>query len=258
MISNLIKFLMRKILLYGKIRNLYCVIRAFYFCKIKNYMQNYKDISKDTWKKTLDSNRRAVCDIGIDLPAHPRSNKFLNVGLSIGGGKSNWLLEVVKSKYEAKNFKNLKVLSVGPRSEGEIFNLFANGFEFKNIVGIDLFSYSPLIKLSDMHDMKVGNDQFDLVLMGWCLAYSNNKKKAIEEAKRVLKKNGMLVIGYTLTQRSDDDILSERGYLVRSPNNKINSKKDLDMLLNSCGLQEFYSKEINKGTSSRLLYGATF
>ena len=147
MISNLIKFLMRKILLYGKIRNLYCVIRAFYFCKIKNYMQNYKDISKDTWKKTLDSNRRAVCDTGIDLPAHPRSNKFLNVGLSIGGGKSNWLLEVVKSKYEAKNFKNLKVLSVGPRSEGEIFNLFANGFEFKNIVGIDLFSYSPLIKL---------------------------------------------------------------------------------------------------------------
>ena len=257
MISNYIKFLMRKILLIGKIRNLICVIRAFYFCKIKNYMQNYGDVSKDTWEKTLDSNKRAVFDSDINLPAHPRRKKLLDIGLSIGGGKSNWLLEVVKSKYDSINFKNLKVLSVGPRSEGEIFNLFANGFEFKNIVGIDLFSYSPLIKLSDMHDMKVDNDQFDLVLMGWCLAYSNNKKKAIEEAKRVMKKNGMLVIGYTLTQRTDEDFISERGYIVRSPHNKINSKKDLDVLLNSCGLKEFYSKEIDKGTSSRLLYGAT-
>ena len=258
MVSNLIKYLLRKILLVGKIRNIICVIRAFYFCKIKNCMQNHKNVSIDTWEKTLDSNKRAVCDSEINLPVHPRNNKFLKIGLSIGGGKSNWLLEVVKSKYKIEDFKNLKVLSIGPRSEGEIFNLFANGFEFKNIVGIDLFSYSPLIKLSDMHDMKIDNNQFDLVLMGWCLAYSNNKRKAIEEAKRVMKNNGMLIIGYSLTQKTDEDFLSERGYLVGSPYNKINSKKDLDVLLKNCGLREFYSKEINKGTSSRLLYGATF
>ena len=226
MISNIFKILMRKLLLIGKIRNIICVIRAFYFCKVKNYMKNYKNVTKDTWEKTLDSNKRAVCDTDINLPQHPRNNKFLNIGLSIGGGKSDWLLEVAKSRYQNTDFRNLKVLSIGPRSEGEIFNLFANGFEFKNIVGIDLFSYSPLIKLSDMHNIKEDDDQFDLVLMGWCLAYSNNKKKALEEAKRVLKKNGMLIIGYTLTQRTDNDFLSERGYVVRSPHNKINSKKD--------------------------------
>ena len=155
-----------------------------------------------------------------------------------------------------KEYKKLKILSIGPRSEGEIFNLFANGFELKNIAGIDIFSYSPLIQLSDMHNIKLEDNKFDIVLMGWCLAYSNNKIKAINEAKRVLKKDGSLIIGYSVSSKSDQDIINERGYLVGSPYNKITSMKILDELIKFCGLKTFYSKTIDKKISQRLIYGA--
>ena len=88
-------------------------------------------------------------------------------------------------------------MSIGPRAEGEIFNIFAHGFELNNITGLDLFSYSPYIKLGDMHNLKFNDEEFDIVLMGWCLAYSNNKEKALSEVRRVLVKNGSLIIGYS-------------------------------------------------------------
>ena len=40
-----------------------------------------------------------------------------------------------------------RILSVGPRTEGELYNLAAHGFRLENIRGVDLLSYSPLIDL---------------------------------------------------------------------------------------------------------------
>lgn len=250
------KFIIRKLLINQRIRNIFCFIRAFYFCKIKKKMRNYVEISEDTWKNTLDSNKRAILDENINLPAYPKRKTFFDLGISHSGGKSNWLLKAIETKYFKKEYKKLKILSIGPRSEGEIFNLFANGFELKNIAGIDIFSYSPLIQLSDMHNIKLEDNKFDIVLMGWCLAYSNNKVKAINEAKRVLKKDGSLIIGYSVSSKSDQDIINERGYLVGSPYNKITSMKILDELIKFCGLKTFYSKTIDKKISQRLIYGA--
>ena len=167
-------------------------------------------------------------------------------------------MSLQKKKYNKLEFKNLKVLSIGPRAEGEIYNIFAHGFEFGNITGVDLFSYSPLIKLGDMHNLKFDDEKFDIVLMGWCLAYSNNKKKALSEAKRVLGKNGLLVIGYSVNKLStDQDQINTRGYLVRSPYHQVNSMDDLDGLVKSQGFNMYYSKIINKNPDERLVYGAT-
>ena len=140
----------------------------FYFCKIKKQLKDYKSISNDTWKHTLDSNKRAVYNKNIDLPKHPRANRIFEIGKSLDGSKSTWLLEAVKKKYQESEFKSLKVLSIGPRSEGEIFKIFASGFELNNIVGLDLFSYSPLIKLGDMHNLEFNRGEFDIIFMGWC------------------------------------------------------------------------------------------
>ena len=41
------------------------------------------------------------------------------------------------------NSYKMKVLSVGCRTEAEIFSLVDAGFEIENITGIDLFSYTP-------------------------------------------------------------------------------------------------------------------
>jgi hypothetical protein len=43
----------------------------------------------------------------------------------------------------------MKILIIGPRNEGEIYNFISNGFLMKNITAIDLISYSSKIKLFD-------------------------------------------------------------------------------------------------------------
>ena len=85
------------------------------------------------------------------------------------------------------------------------------------------------------------------------------KRKALSEAKRVMSKNGSLIIGYSVNkEKTDQDQINERGYLIRSPYNQINSIENLDNLVNSVGLKMFYSKIIGKNLpAKKLIYGAT-
>ena len=256
--QNFLKLISRKLLSFGKTRNIICFLRAFYFCKIKNQMKDFQEVSDETWKNTLDSNKRVVFDKNINLPKKALHKSFFDIAISLGGGSANLLYEAIKNKYTKLELKNLKVLIIGPRSEGEIFNFFALGFEFKNIIGLDLFSYSPYIKLGDMHHLEFDNEEFDVVIMGWCLAYSNNKEKALSEVKRVLTKNGSLIIGYSVRPTmSDQDQINDRGYLVRSPFNQIHSLEDLNDLGEPLGYKMFYSKIISNGLSKKIIYGAT-
>ena len=57
-----------------------------------------------------------------------------------------------------------------------------------NISDIDLFSYSPLVKLMDIHNLNFEDNYFDIVYAAWVIAYSDNKSKAISEMERVKKK----------------------------------------------------------------------
>ena len=184
---------------------------------------------------------------------------MLDIGRSLAGGGANLLIEGIKKKFNKSDFKKLKLLSIGPRAEGEIFNLFAHGFELNNITGLDLFSYSPYIKLGDMHKLEFKDEEFDIVLMGWCLGYSNNKKLALSEVKRVIVKDGVIMIGYSVNrEQSDQDQINERGYLIRSPYNQIKSMDDLNNLAKSVGLNMFYSKIISTTSPvEKLIYGAT-
>ena len=257
--KELIKFISRKLLSIGKIRILFCYIRAFYFLKIRNNMKDLNQVTTDTWKNTLQSNKRVVFDKNINLPAKPKNRSIFDVGTSLAGGSANLLFEAIKKKYNKSEFKNLKILSIGPRAEGEIFNIFSYGFELKNIIGVDLFSYSPFIKLGDMHDLNFNDEEFDIVLMNKCLAYSNNKQKALSEAKRVLSKNGLLIIGYSVNkERTEQDQLKNRGYLVASPYQKINSMEELEELGKLAGFNIFFSKILKKkpGKGEGLVYGA--
>jgi len=257
--KNFLKSVVRRLLLFGKIRNNYCYLRAFYFCKIKNNMKNFDNVSDDTWKHTLDSNKRIVFNKNINLPKKPKRFSVFEIGRSLAGGSANLLMKAVNKKYSKSEFKKLKVLSIGPRAEGEIYNIFAHGFELSNITGVDLFSYSKLIELGDMHNLQYKDNTFDIVLMGWCLAYSNDKKKALSEAKRVMNKNGLLVIGYTANKKKTiQDQINERGYSIGSPFNRVNSMEDLDNLVKSIGFKKFYSKIISKKPPvEKLIYGAT-
>ena len=67
---------------------------------------------------------------------------------------------------------------------------------------------------------------FDFVLMGWCLAYSDNKKKALEEAIRVTRHGGSIAIGLSYSPKSNEEIINNRGYLIGSEE-RIRSLNDL-------------------------------
>ncbi|KGM36144.1 hypothetical protein P409_00415 [Inquilinus limosus MP06] len=112
---------------------------------------------------------------------------------------------------------NLKVLTVGPRTEGEIYTLVAHGFRRRNITGLDLISYSPIVDLGDMHAMAYPDASFDVVLAGWVLSYSDRKKTAAAEIARVTKPGGIVAVGVEWGRKSPEEVAAERtGYIVGS------------------------------------------
>lgn len=93
-----------------------------------------------------------------------------------------------------KNVKNMRVLSIGPRSEIEIFSLFSNGFKLENIKAVDLFSYSPYVEIGDMHNLPYPDNSFDVILLGWVLSYSKDWETVAREITRCCSKGGVVAI----------------------------------------------------------------
>ena len=95
----------------------------------------------------------------------------------------------------SKNRSAMKVLCIGPRTEGEILNLFALGFSPENVSAVDLFTYSPWVDIGDMHELPYPDESFDLVLVGWVFAYSAAPEKAAAEITRVSKPGAYVSVG---------------------------------------------------------------
>ena len=108
------------------------------------------------------------------------------------------------------------ILVVGPRTEGEILALVAHGFERSHIRALDLISYSPWVELGDLHEMPYPDDSFDAVVLGWVLAYSDDRARAAAEVLRVLRPGGVVAIGVEWNARTDEEIVAEAGYLPGS------------------------------------------
>ena len=109
-----------------------------------------------------------------------------------------------------------RVLTIGPRTEGEIFNLVAHGFRRTNIAALDLISYSPMIQLGDMHAMAFPDDSFDVALVGWVISYSDDKEAAAAEIARVVKPGGLVAIGVEWNRKSVAEIAADTGYVIGS------------------------------------------
>ena len=84
--------------------------------------------------------------------------------------------------------KESKFLIIGPRTENEIFFLFALGF--LNVKALDLISYSDLVTCGDMHSIPFPNESFDAIICGWALSYSTNPAKAMQEMLKKCKSGG--------------------------------------------------------------------
>jgi len=110
------------------------------------------------------------------------------------------LVNVVSSIQRVRhNIKSLDVLSIGPRSEIEIFALHAAGFDPNRVKALDLFSYSPYVDIGDMHAMPYADRSFDVVLAGWVLAYSRDPAKAAREIVRICREGAIVVASADFT-----------------------------------------------------------
>lgn len=107
------------------------------------------------------------------------------------------------------NKPKLDVLSVGPRTEMELFHLCGYGFDPRRVRGLDLVSSSPMIDIGDMHQMPYEDNRFDLIICGWALAYSDDRARAMREFVRVTKPGGVIAVGNTYTpqeQRGENSV----------------------------------------------------
>lgn len=117
---------------------------------------------------------------------------------------------------ETARLRNLRLLSIGPRTEGELLNLVAHGFEPKHVRGLDLISYSPWVDLGDMHAMPYPDNSWDAIMFGWVLAYSDNKQKAAAEIIRVAKPGALVAVGVEYCCLTNEQLIAKYGYLAGS------------------------------------------
>lgn len=167
-------------------------VRYFYFVTLRRRFRTVEPGSED---------------IGINTVLHNslRMKRFHELAVT----RSNLLLyplSAIRAAHAAS------VLSVGPRTEGELLNL--KGLGFQNVRGLDLMSYSPWVDLGDMHAMPYKDSTFGVVIMGWVLAYSDNRPKAAEEALRVVRNGGIIAIGVEYRVESSEELSKKVGYQV--------------------------------------------
>jgi len=141
-----------------------------------------------------------------------------------------------------------KLLAIGPRSEAEMLRIWAHGYQLSNLRGLDLISYSPWIDLGDMHAMPYADSSFDVVLCGWVLAYSENKRQAVQEIVRVLRPGGVAAIGVEYNQKTDDEVQREDGYLAGSRERLISIESILSLFDDHVGHVYFNHPAAPRGT----------
>lgn len=172
----------------------YWVARArfVYLARLRKKLATFDDSDPSIAAKTLEHNLAGMVDLAVS-----RSSQLIRP-LSV--------IEAVK--------RDGALLSVGPRTEGEILNLVAHGFDARHIRGLDLISYSPFIDLGDMHAMPYEADRFDTVILGWVLAYSETPDRAAREVVRVAKHGAVIAVGVEYNPLNEDEIRQRFGYTV--------------------------------------------
>ena len=77
----------------------------------------------------------------------------------------------------------------------------------------------------------------------------------LENLKKNLSDDGYLIVGYSVNNLSDKEVLDSRGYLISSPYDRLRNKKDLDKFFFKNNFLISESKIIyKKGTDIKLAF----
>ncbi len=204
-------------------------IRFFFYAKILRKVSTYDHISDGVAKETIQHNFK-----GLKLHS-----------LRAFSGARPALLFSIVSKIESIQPEKEKVLIIGPRAESEFFIARTNGFRKHNLVGLDLISYSPYVKIGNMHDMPFDDHTFDIIVVGWVLAYSNNLKRACSEIRRVARTNAIIATGTQYLPESVEEVKRRLGY-VPGAEKRIKSNEELLSYFGSSVDHVFYDHDVTK------------
>ncbi len=186
------------------IRTSIVLLRFYYFFYIKKSIKYYIDPAKKTEDHIIikkDNKKHTV--ISHNMHFSENLKNLRGAYRKFDGSKTVSITYPLKS-IDFINFETSKILSVGPRNEGELFLIRSLGFKWKNISSIDLISYSNLTELGDIHKSRYLDNFFDIIVCGWVLSYSNNYEKSLEELLRITKNKGLISIGFTYIPREID------------------------------------------------------
>lgn len=158
------------------LRNYYCWFR--YQLRKKN-MRLLDTMTEGVGKHTVEHNMGALAG---------------RAAFGMGNRMSILLYPLAAALREADN---PRVLIVGPRTEDDLF--LAKSLGMGNVRGLDLFSYSEMIDIGDMHATSYPSASFDAVVLGWVISYSTAPERLAQECKRILKPGGYLAFGIEST-----------------------------------------------------------
>jgi hypothetical protein len=246
---------MSALLNFTRIRVIISFVRAFWFIKILRKLSIIDNTStSEVHEHTVFSNLRRVVankqkplldgDYLFGLDKHHEGTKIRTL-----------MNPVISIDRISDNLKRIKVLIIGPKLEAEILSVMSYGIPLSNIKAVDLISYSPWIEKGDMHNLSYQDDEFDLILCGWVIAYSNDKAKAASEIIRVGKKEAIIALGATDSPLSNEEVIARRGYLVGSEQ-RINNVETLLSLFKEKIAKIYFKHDVDedrKNTNGKIL-----
>ncbi|HYD74811.1 class I SAM-dependent methyltransferase [Ramlibacter sp.] len=193
-VKGTLRHTLDQLLLVDLLRYLVVALRYFWFVKVRRRLA------------TLDAGRGADAAVAGHTVSHNlRGLRDLAVNRSHLLVRPLSVLETLPT--------DARILSIGPRSEGELLSLAAHGFMWSRIEALDLISYSPKVQLGDMHSTRYPDGSFDAVILGWVLAYSEEPGRAAREIVRITRPGGIIAVGVEYSPLSQEEIVASLGYL---------------------------------------------
>ena len=216
----MIRQMPRQLLQVTFLRFIVAATRYVWFAMALGRLRTLSMPSKGVAESTIVHNKRGMFDLAVE-----RSLRLIG--------------PLVALEWVRNHLSDRTILTIGPRTEGEIFNLVAHGFRRKNITAIDLISYSSMIQIGDMHDLSFPDGSFDIALVGWVLAYSEEKERAAKEILRVVRSGGLVAVGVEWSKLTPEQYAHDVGYIIGSKERLRDLRAVLDLFGEGVGTVYF-------------------
>ena len=203
-IKKLYNFCFTGIYKIDLIRTAIVLLRFFYFYYILKNIKHYSESQENNEDHIeIHRNDKKYNVISHNMHFVENLRNLKSTYRKFNGSKTASLIYPFKA-IDFINYNENKILSVGPRNEGELFLIRSLGFNWKNIKSLDLISYSSLTDLGDIHNTSYSDNSFDQIVCGWVLTYSNKFEKILTELLRIVKDKGLISIGFTYIPKDID------------------------------------------------------